>query len=148
MPVPKDLTTEDVQTIHVARHRVVVEPTLHNRAQPLPELWDWYVPPMPKLRLQRLELGRKTFADCLALDDESAGLPGRPTEMGEPEEVERLRLALASPLPLVGCVTPELNQARLVRVELQPERPHAVLPFLEEPLRVCPMLESHDDVIG
>ena len=68
--------------------------------------------------------------------------------MGEPEEVERLRLALASPLPLLGCVTPEFNQACLVRVEVQPERPHAVLPVVEEPLRVCPVLESRDDVIG
>src|SRR5438128_9569107 len=56
-PVPKDLTAEDVQTIHIARHRVVVEPALDNRAQPLPELRDWYVPPIPKLRLQRFQFG-------------------------------------------------------------------------------------------
>jgi hypothetical protein len=29
-PMPKNLTAECVQTIHVARHRVVVEPALHN----------------------------------------------------------------------------------------------------------------------
>src|SRR5438034_10402157 len=83
MPMPKDLTAEDVQTVHVARHRVVVEPAAYNRAQPLPELRDWRVPPMSKLRLQRVELGRKAFADGLALDDEPAGLPSAATHVRE-----------------------------------------------------------------
>jgi len=74
-PVPKDLTAEDIQAIHVARHRVVVEPALHHRAQPLPELWDWRMPPVSELRLQRVKLRCETFADRLALDDEPAGLP-------------------------------------------------------------------------
>jgi hypothetical protein len=97
---------------------------------------------MSKFRLQRFELRRQAFADSLALDDEPTGLPGPLTQMGEPEKVERLRLVLASPLPLLDCVTPEFNQARLVRVEFQPELPQAVLPILEEPFRVRPMLES------
>ena len=61
-PVPKDLTAEDIQTIHVARHRVVVEPALDNRAQPWPELRDWDMPSMPQLRLQRFQLGREACA--------------------------------------------------------------------------------------
>lgn len=40
-PETEDLATKRIQTVHVARHRVVVEPALHDRAQPLPELWDW-----------------------------------------------------------------------------------------------------------
>jgi hypothetical protein len=36
--------------------------------------------------------------------------------MREPQEIKRLRLALASSLPIFGCETPELNQARFVRV--------------------------------
>src|SRR5215204_1262825 len=106
------------------------------------------MPAMPELRLQRLGLGDQSLSNRLALDDEPAGLPSRPTEMGEPQEVERLRLALAPPLPLLGCVTPEFDQACLVRVECQPERPQAVLPFSQEPLRIWPMLETEDDVIG
>ena len=103
-PIAKDLTAEGVQTIHVARHRMVVKPALDNRAQPLPELHNWRVPAMPQLRLQRFELGRKALADGLSLDDEPTGLPRGPTHMREPEEVERLRLALASPPPLLDCV--------------------------------------------
>ena len=91
---------------------------------------------MPKLRLQRLEFGRQAFADSLALDDEPTGLPRGATHVREPEEVERLRLALASLLPLLGGMTPEFNQARFVRVKFQPELPQAVPPILEEPFRI------------
>ena len=56
-PVPQDLTAKGIQTIHVARHRVVVEPALDNRAQPPPEFHDWRMPPMLQLRLQRVQLG-------------------------------------------------------------------------------------------
>ena len=58
-PAPKDLSSEGIQTVHVARHRVVVEPALDNRAQPLPELRDWLVPAMPKLRLQRVSFAER-----------------------------------------------------------------------------------------
>jgi hypothetical protein len=34
----------------------------------------------------------------------------------EAQKVEHFRLALASLLPVFGCMTPELNQARFVRV--------------------------------
>ena len=56
-PMSQDLTAEGVQTIHVARHRVVVEPALDNRAQPPPEFPDWCMPPMQQLRLQRVQFG-------------------------------------------------------------------------------------------
>jgi hypothetical protein len=38
----------------VPSHRVVVEPALHNRAQPLPELRDWRVPPTPDAIISQL----------------------------------------------------------------------------------------------
>src|SRR2546427_1591126 len=56
-PLSKHLAAEGIQTVHVARHRVVVEPALHHRAQPLPELHDRGMPAMAQLRLQRFELG-------------------------------------------------------------------------------------------
>ena len=43
---------------------------------------------------------------------------------------------LVALLPLLDCVAPEFNQARFVRVEFQPERPHPVLPVVEEPFRI------------
>jgi hypothetical protein len=45
-------------------------------------------------------------------------------------------------------MTPELNQARLVRVQLQPELLHALFPLGEKALRVGTIFESRDDIIG
>jgi hypothetical protein len=36
------------------------------------------------------------------------------TDVREPQKIERLRLALASPLSVFGCEAPELNQARFI----------------------------------
>ena len=77
------------------------------------------MPPVSELRLQRVKLRCETFADRLALDDEPAGLPCGSTHVREPQEVERVRLALASPLPLLGCVRPN-SIRRLCPVELHP----------------------------
>ena len=68
--------------------------------------------------------------------------------MREAQEVERLRLVLAALLPVVGCVAPKFNQARLVRVQCQPERAQAVLPMPEEPLGVGAMLETQHNIVG
>ena len=56
--------------------------------------------------------------------------------MRETQDVKSVRLAPAPPLPLLDCVAPEFNQARFVRVKFQPERPHPVLPVVEEPFRI------------
>ena len=101
VPAPNHLSPEAVQTIHVAGHRVVVEVALHHRLQPLPELRRLAACQRRRSSsFSSLKLGRESLADRLALDDEPAGLPGRPAHVREPQEVERLRLALASLLPV------------------------------------------------
>ena len=116
VPAPNDLRPKAVQTIQIAGYRVVVEVALYDRPQPLPDLRHWLVPAAAKLLLQLFELGAESFLDRLSLDDVPAGLPGPPTEVGEPQEVKHFRLVLASLFPVCGCVAPELNQARFVRV--------------------------------
>jgi len=68
--------------------------------------------------------------------------------MRETQKVECLRFAIAGLPPISGSVAPKLNQARLVRMQLQSELLQTVLPFAEKPLRFLPIFESHDDVIG
>src|SRR5579863_2158383 len=147
VPAPDHLSPKAVETIHIAGHRVVVEVALYDRPQPLPDLAHWLMPASPKHLRQLIELDRESLGDGLPLDDEPARLPSLPTDMGETQKTEHFRLALAPLLPVFGCVTPELNQARLVRVQLQPELLQAVFPFLEKPLRVSTIFESRDDVI-
>src|SRR6218665_2921451 len=44
-----------------------------------------------------------------------------PTAVGEPQEVEGLRFALSSTASVVPGEAPELDQPRLLRMQLQPE---------------------------
>ena len=50
--------------------------------------------------------------------------------------------------PVTGGVPPELDQAGLVRVQLQPELREPLAKLGEEPLRVVLVLEPDDKVIG
>jgi hypothetical protein len=95
---------------------MIVEVALYDRLQPPPDIGHWPVPASPKLLLQLIELGRESLSDCLALDDEPAGLPSRPAHVREAQKVEHLRLTLVSLLPVLGCVPPDFDQARLVRM--------------------------------
>jgi hypothetical protein len=121
---------------------MVVEVTLNYGPQPRPDLGYRLMPAPPQLPFQLAELGRYSFRDGLARDGESAGLPGLSTDVGEPQEVKHFRLALAALLSVFGGMSPELNQARLVRVKFQPELVHAILSLRKEPLRVGTMFES------
>ncbi len=74
------------------------------------------MPAPPQLHLQLIELGGESLLDRLAPNDESAGLPGLATYVGEAQKVEYFRFALAAPLSVFGRMAPKLNQARLIRV--------------------------------
>src|ERR1700747_172985 len=114
--VPDHLKPKGFQTIRVAGYRVIVEVALNNGPQPLPALGHGLVPAPSKLLLQLFQLCREALPDGLTHDCELAGYSGHPAYMREAQKVERLRLALATLLSVCGCETPELNQARLVRV--------------------------------
>jgi hypothetical protein len=64
-----------------------------------------------------------------------------------PRKLNVSGFALASPLSVFGCEAPELNQARFIRVQFQPELSQALLPFLKEALGIGSLLEPHDDII-
>src|ERR1700752_2409752 len=115
-PAPDRLSPKAVQTIHIAGHCMVVEVALYDRLQPPPDLGHRLMPATPKILLQLSELGGESLQNRLPLDDEPAGLPSLPTNVRETQKIKHFRLALAPQLPVFGCVTPELNQARLVRV--------------------------------
>ena len=68
--------------------------------------------------------------------------------MREAQELERLRLAETPLLPLLGGEPPELDQARLLGIQLQAELREPVAKVRPEPLSVIPMLETHHEVVG
>src|SRR5579872_4939506 len=67
--------------------------------------------------------------------------------MRKAQKIERLGFLLPTLFPVTFCMTPELNQARLVRVKFEAELPHALPQIPEKPLCIVPTLESHDGVV-
>ena len=104
---------------------------------------------MPALLQQGVDLGQlgpHPLRDGLALDPETAVLR-LPTDVGEAEEIERLGLADTPGRSLPGSVLPELDQAGLVRMQLQVELPEPFAKIGEEPLRIGLILETGDKVV-
>jgi len=104
------------KTGDIPGHRMVVEVALNHALQPFPDFRQWLMHAPPKLDLHLFQLGEESLSDGLAQHEELAVLPGLSRDMCEPQEVERLRLALASSLSVRGSKTPELNQACLIRM--------------------------------
>ena len=71
---------------------------------------------LPELVLHLFQLGKESLSDTLAQHEELAVLPSLPTDVGEAQKVERLRLVLSMLLPAYCGKTPELEQARFVRM--------------------------------
>jgi len=66
----------------------------------------------------------------------------------KPRKIERLGLPDATLLPFPGGVAPELDQSRLVGMQLQAELREPFAKVSKEPLRVSLMLETGNKVIG
>ena len=79
---------------------------------------------------------------------EPSRLPRLPARVREPEELERLRLAETTSRTITGTVAAELDQPRLLSMQLQTERREPVAKLSPEPLGVLPMLKPHHEVIG
>src|ERR1700677_2337491 len=104
------------------------------------------MPPLLDLAFQRPELGSHPFrvGNPLQLETPCLGLRA---DMREAKELERLRLANSSPLAVRGGVPPELDQPRLLGVQLQGELGEPAAKVCPEPLGVIPVLESDHQVV-
>ena len=67
--------------------------------------------------------------------------------MREPEEVERLRLAETSSMPILNRGPAKLDESRLVGMNGETEACEPRLEVGKEPLCFVPMLEADDGVI-
>ena len=66
----------------------------------------------------------------------------------EPQEIECLRLTVAPFCSALGSVPAELDQAGFVRVQGERELSQALLKINQETLRIMPVLEANDRIIG
>src|SRR5438094_8907338 len=127
---------------------MIVEVALYYAPQPSPDFCQRLMQTYPQGGLHLFQPGEQPLPLGFAQHEELAVLPGAPANMRKPQEVERLRLALTPSLPVVGSKPPELNQAGLVRVEVQSELLQPLPPFPEEPLCVGAILEPYHTVAG
>lgn len=103
--------------------------------------------PCSELGLDLAQLGAHSLGVSDALEIETP-LPILRADVREAEEGERLRLAETSLLTSLGGKPTELDQPRLLGVQLQEELREPVAQLLVEPFGVIPVLEAHHEVIG
>ena len=115
--------------------------------QPVSLHWDSLVHSLPQLHLDFLKLRPHAVASGLPLKLE--GSPSRfAAYEGEAQESEGLRSADAAFLAVDCRVAAELNQAGLVRMELQRECLEPLTHRIEEATSVALMLEAGHQIIG
>src|SRR6266699_3650232 len=68
--------------------------------------------------------------------------------MRESEKIERLRLPFSSLIPVVLGKPPELNPARLVWVQFQPELPQSFPQVSQKTIGISQMLETENIIVG
>jgi len=137
---------ECIVRLCVAGHGVVRLVSPDDTRQPFPLRGDGQMTFPHQLGFHRLQLGRHLLLVRDPLDPEPP-LPGRPGDVPESQERERLRLPLAPRLPHPGRVRPEPPQPGLAGVQFQGElrEPAAQLP--QELLSVVLVLEPDDEVV-
>ena len=95
-----------------------------------------------------MQLGSHPFRVGDPLELEPPRLPGPRARVREAEKLERLRLADTTRLAIPGGMPPELDQPRLLGIQLQTELREPVTKVSPEPVSVLPMLKSHHEVIS
>jgi len=87
------------------------------------------------------------IASCSALELERSS-PGRAADEREPQERKGLRSAKSAPLSAYSRVAAELQQSRLLPVQLEPESLEPRTHRIPEAPRIGFVLEANNDVIG
>ena len=113
----------------------VVQPSIKYLSQPPRGLVYAVVHPPAKLLLYSLQGARHPLRDRLAPQLEPP-LPVLRAVVREAQKVERLRFAQPSPLTVLSCEPPELDEPGLVRVQFQFKTSKPLLQVTQKSLRV------------
>src|SRR5215475_13210151 len=114
-PEHKQPVPEQGYASGVAWYRVVIEVALHDRFKPLTGLEQGIVHSLVELRLDASKLSPHAFSDRLAPNCKPSQVV-LPTDVGEPQEIERLRFPFAPTFPVFLGKPAEFDPARLIRV--------------------------------
>src|SRR5208337_1395133 len=104
--------------------------------------------PIPTKRLRDLiDFGPHSFPLCHTPELEASAVPLGGGVVREPQEVEHLGLALATPSPAFGRKLAELDQASLLRVQAQRELCQPLFEIVQKSPRIALVLEANDRVV-
>ena len=148
-PGNDDVVAERADRRHVVWHRMIREEPAHHRSEPCPLLGERGMHPPPKLVVapralrhdDRPDLGLHPFA-CRLAPELEATLPRLPADVREAEEVERVGLAVAALRPVSLRMADELDQARLLWMQLQRKRRQSLLQIGEETIGITAVLKA------
>src|SRR5437773_1349312 len=146
-PEPADSRPEGADAAPVHGNPVVPHVTPNDRAQIGSYRRDGLVQTPPKLELHHLQLRLPPHAHRLPQHRELP-LPRLSAAVREAEKVEALGSPAAPASPVGRREAAELDEARLVGMQRQPELREPLAQLGEELLGLLPMLESHDEVVG
>src|SRR6516162_11527454 len=119
---------------------------LHDRLEPLARLRHRYVPTPLELLLDLLQLPPQALGDRPALHGK-VPLPVLPADMREAQKVDRLRLPSSSLLPVSFGIPPELDPARLIRMQFQAKLPQTLPKVLQKAVGFGLGLKPEDRVV-
>ena len=146
-PQATDRETEGTDRGTVHRHAVVTDVTENNRTQIGAHGLDGFVQAMPELGFDLSQLPLPPRTHRLAQHREPA-LTCLPATMREAKEVEGLRCSSATAiLSVFPRMAAELDQSRLLGVQLQAKAREPLTQLGEEPLGLDSMLEPDDEVV-
>src|SRR6516225_2301569 len=110
---------------------MIEEVALHDRLEPFARFRHRFVPTPLELLLDLLQLPSQALGDRPALQGK-VPLPVLPADMREAQKVERFRLPFSPVFPILFGVPPELDLARLVRMQCQPKLPQPLPEILQK----------------
>ncbi len=115
VPEPTYLKPKRVQRRAVGRHSVITNVPTHDRPQPLAHFRDGVMHASFEFGLHLAQLRLQPFANRLPQDREASVPPLLPTDVGEAEEVERLRFPFSALVPVFSREQSELQRPRFLR---------------------------------
>jgi hypothetical protein len=145
-PEPNYPIAKSTQAVDVSWYRMVVEVTLHDRAEPCTGLRYRVVHPPTQLLLDLKQLCAHPFADRFALECE-VPIPVFPIDVGKAQKIERFGFSFSSPFPVLFGKPPELDPACFVRVQFQPELSQPFPEILQKAVCIRTVLESQHVVV-
>src|SRR5438132_5603086 len=147
-PFHADVIAECREQISVRRYREVGEVAFDHGCEPPSLFVDRLMPVLSQRFLDLPKLGLHPLSLCLAPELEVGAVLLGAAVVCEPQEIERFRLSLAPVCSALGSVPAELDKAGFLRVQAERELGQAILEIVQETIRIMPVLEANDCIVG